>query len=44
MNGEQILQIINDYIKDYLTCLDETPTVIQSVGNKIEVYKKVLNI
>ena len=39
MNGEQILQIINDYIKDYLTCLDENPTVIKSVGNKIEVYK-----
>ena len=39
MNGEQILQIINDYIKDYLTCLDETPTIINSVGNKIEVYK-----
>ena len=39
MNGEQILQIINDYIKDYLTCLDENPTVIKSVGDKIEVYK-----
>ena len=39
MNGEQILQTIHDYIKYYLTCLEETPTVIQSVGNKIEVYK-----
>ena len=39
MNGEQVLQTINDYIKYYLTCLEETPTVIQSVGNKIEVYK-----
>lgn len=39
MNGEQILQTINDYIKYYLTCLEETPTIISSVGNKIEVYK-----
>lgn len=39
MNGEQIIQIINDYIKDYLTCLDDSPTVIKSVGDKIEIYK-----
>ena len=39
MNGEQILQIVNDYIKDYLTCLDESPTVIKSVGDKLEIYK-----
>ena len=39
MNGEQILQIINEYIKDYLTCLDDSPTVIKSVGDKLEIYK-----
>lgn len=39
MDGNTVIKIINDYIKNFLEELDLDPTVIQSVGNGAKVYK-----
>ena len=39
MNGEQIIKIINDYLKDLIIDLDIEPTILQNVGSGFELYK-----
>ena len=39
MDGNTVIKIINDYIKNVLLQLELDPTIIKNVGNGIEVYK-----
>lgn len=39
MNGTTVVSKINDYLKNILQNLDISPTVIESIGNGVAVYK-----
>ena len=39
MDGTQVISKINEYVKNILQNLDISPTVIESVGNGVHVYK-----
>lgn len=39
MNGEEIIKIINDYLKDLIIDLDIEPTILENVGTGYELYK-----
>ena len=39
MDGTQVISKINEYVKNILQNLDISPTVIESVGNGVAVYK-----
>lgn len=39
MDGETIIKIINDYLKDLIIDLQVDPTIIESIGTGSEIYK-----
>lgn len=43
MDGNTVIKIINDYIKNVLEEIDLDPTIIESIGNGAEVYKGLSN-
>lgn len=39
MDGNMIIKIINDYIKEVVDNLEIDPTVLENIGGKVEIYK-----
>lgn len=39
MNGEEIIEIVNDYLKNLIFELEPEPTILQNVGDGFEMYK-----
>ena len=39
MDGNMVIKIINDYIKDFVDNLEIDPTIIENIGGKVEIYK-----
>ena len=42
-DGNTVIKIINDYIKNFIDNIEIDPTVIESIGGKIAIYKGLSN-